>query len=120
MKSHVPFDFGHVEGDLTNEKCALACEAKNSKYKFASTREGREGGECLCSEDHGGYDPNSAEDCSYPCPGDTSQKCGGKEFLMTTDVRPGWARYGCYNDDSSSQVRTIILKIGCTLGGHIY
>ncbi|KAF8341317.1 uncharacterized protein EI90DRAFT_1719489 [Cantharellus anzutake] len=48
----------------------------------------------------------SASDCSMPCSGDSSQKCGGGNRIgiyKSSSSTSGWGLLGCYNDDTSNR-----------------
>lgn len=58
--------------DMTNNKCTSICRAKG--LPFAATEYGSY---CFCGSDYHRLGQLAESECSAPCSGDRSQKCGG-------------------------------------------
>lgn len=61
---------------LTVEKCQAACWLDG--FEFVGLKSGTE---CWCGTFVGGDWTKDQEDCKMPCPGDSTQKCGGDELF---------------------------------------
>lgn len=78
-----------IEGSLTRTKTmtteACVSECRLTGYKIAATQYGEQ---CFCGNSHGDYGRTSDAECSFPCAGNTSQKCGGGWRNSVYQVRP--------------------------------
>jgi hypothetical protein len=63
---------GHLERSQSNtpQRCVEICKQKG--FAYAAVQYGQS---CLCGNSYGKYGP--ADNCNYPCTGDSSQMCGG-------------------------------------------
>lgn len=63
---------GHLERSQSNtpQRCVEVCKQKG--FAYAAVQYGQS---CLCGNSYGKYGP--ADNCNYPCTGDSSQMCGG-------------------------------------------
>lgn len=68
---------------LTRELCASMCLAK--QYKYAALEAGSE---CYCSNAFA-YFPSASSQCTSPCPGNSTQNCGGPWALSVFDPVSG-------------------------------
>lgn len=100
---------GYNDDEMTNAKCIQYCDQHG--YGRAGVEYWRE---CYC-----GYEvdaPSTLADdsnCNDPCPGDSSEPCGGAGYMnvFSNGVSPpatdpganGWQSLGCYSDDVSSR-----------------
>ncbi|KAK4148740.1 WSC domain-containing protein [Chaetomidium leptoderma] len=67
-------DSTHYAADaMTVESCAAHC----SGYKYFGLEFGRE---CYCADSHSGVAVDDS-DCSFPCSGDSTEKCGANDRL---------------------------------------
>lgn len=100
---------GYNDDAMTDAKCIQFCDQRG--YGRAGVEFGKE---CFC-----GYDVQSPStlssdsNCNYPCPGDSSEPCGGYGYMNvfsngvsgpTEAPGPaGWKSLGCYTDSVSSR-----------------
>ncbi|KAK2734225.1 hypothetical protein FQN57_001746 [Myotisia sp. PD_48] len=89
--------------DMTNEQCATFC----ATYPYFGTQWSRE---CFCGTTPApGSEAAPLSDCSYPCTGDATQRCGGSRRLslyhnaiLTGPSHPAtvgdYEFYGCVTD----------------------
>jgi hypothetical protein len=73
FKDTSAFDLdGHLERSQSNtpQRCVEICKQKG--FAYAAVQYGES---CLCGNSYGKY--GAADNCNYPCTGDSSQACGG-------------------------------------------
>lgn len=99
---------GYFDDRMTIEKCAAAC----TNFKYFGVEYGRE---CYCGNilNEGSVQTELAE-CSFACPGDSTQNCGAGNrlnmYIRTTDPTPStpteYSYRGCYAEPSNSRALT--------------
>ncbi len=68
---------------MTTESCVSEC--RQAGFKIAATQYGEQ---CFCGNNHGSYGRTSDTECTFPCAGDDSQKCGGGWRSSVYQVSP--------------------------------
>lgn len=103
-----------VFGQLTVDSCRATCAAKQYKYSGVEN-----GGECWCGDSIQSPSDNvpvAMTDCSYNCPGNSSQKCGAGARIVISQrskgITAGWEDMGCYQDTFATHARTLKTLLG--------
>eukprot|EP01059_Diplonema_ambulator_P016847 TRINITY_DN28820_c0_g1_i1.p1 TRINITY_DN28820_c0_g1~~TRINITY_DN28820_c0_g1_i1.p1 ORF type:complete len:2516 (+),score=639.61 TRINITY_DN28820_c0_g1_i1:711-7550(+) len=83
----------------TVEECTGVCQ--HNGYKYAGLQYGKE---CYCGDDITTSEAVGVSDCSYPCPGNASETCGGVDrndiYALTNETsHPSPELVGCFQDD---------------------
>jgi len=91
------------QGSMTVENCLTTCKSKG--YTYAGLEFGKQ---CFCDNEIGyGRTPQSFASCSVPCTGNSSEVCGGSDYLSLYKVCNG----------SSSCTNMVYAAIGDLKGG---
>lgn len=111
----------------TPDLCATTCSSEGYKYSGVEY-----GSECWCGNDFPSG-PTSSSDCSFPCPGNSNQKCGARgrmnvasdstwqQTLFVRETFSTWSMMSCYraiipNGASEAGDRTMPISLIAAAG----